>query len=191
MNLAFKYLLKSRSNWCSKDQSSQQTTFSTYTTSEEHMHIWESEAQTSCLWDNRKVPKLAGLHRTFPASIQQSWSTGVKTRGQNSFRTFIQRAIMGFSGSWPLVSGADPGFLLGGGALVSCSTSAPINHILFFLQNTSCIRKPQVISWGGGGGGVGTPCTLPLDPPLSLGSKKSVFFLPLKALLLCLREFER
>ena len=59
-------------------------------------------------------------------------------------------------------SGADPGFFLGGGALVSCSTSTPINHI-FFLQNTSCIRKPQVIS---GGGGVRTPCTLPLDPPL-------------------------
>ena len=85
---------------------------------------------------------------------------------------------MGFSGSWPLVSGADPGFFLGGGALVSCSTSVPIYHILFFLQNTSCIRKPQVISWGGGG--VGTPCTLPLDPPLSLGSKKSGFFYRLK-----------
>ena len=51
---------------------------------------------------------------------------------------------------------------LGGDALVSCSTSTPINHIVFFfLQNTSCIRKPQVIS-----GGVRTPCTLPLDPPL-------------------------
>ena len=32
-------------------------------------------------------------------------------------------------------------------------------------QNTSCIRKPQVISEVGGGG-VRTPCTLPLDPPL-------------------------
>ena len=52
---------------------------------------------------------------------------------------------------------------LGGGALISCSTSTPINHIVFFLQNTSCIRKLQVIS---GGGGVRTPCTLPLDPPL-------------------------
>ena len=31
---------------------------------------------------------------------------------------------------------------------------------LFFMQNTSCIRKPQVISGGG------TPYTLPLDPPL-------------------------
>ena len=61
-------------------------------------------------------------------------------------------------------SGADPGFFLEGGALVSCSTSTPINHIVFFfLQNTSCIRKPQVIS-----GGVRTPCTLPLDPPLIL-----------------------
>ena len=48
--------------------------------------------------------------------------------------------------------GADPGFFLGGGALVSGSTSTPINHIVFFLQSTSCIRKPQVISGGGGGG---------------------------------------
>ena len=30
-------------------------------------------------------------------------------------------------------SGADPGLFLGGGALVSCSTSTPINHILFFF----------------------------------------------------------
>ena len=59
-------------------------------------------------------------------------------------------------------------FFLGAGALVSCSTSAPINHIVvvvFFLQNTSRIRKPQVISEGGG---VRTPCTLSLDPPLYL-----------------------
>ena len=43
-------------------------------------------------------------------------------------------------------AGADRGFYLGGGALVSCSTSTPINHIVFFsLQNTSWIRKPQVI----------------------------------------------
>ena len=60
-------------------------------------------------------------------------------------------------------AGPDPGFSLGGGALVSFSTSTLINHIVFFfLQNTSCIRKPQVIS----GGRVRTPCTLPLDPPL-------------------------
>ena len=52
---------------------------------------------------------------------------------------------------------ADPGFFLGGGALVSCSTSTPINHIVFFfLQNTSCIRKPQVISGEG---------AHPLHPP--------------------------
>ena len=29
---------------------------------------------------------------------------------------------------------ADPGFFLGGGALVSCSTSTPINHIVFFAE---------------------------------------------------------
>ena len=53
-------------------------------------------------------------------------------------------------------AGADPGFFLGGGALVSCSTSTPVNHV-FFLQNTSCIRKPQVISEGRG--------AHPLHPP--------------------------
>ena len=29
--------------------------------------------------------------------------------------------------------GADPGFFLGGGALVSCSSSTPINHIALFF----------------------------------------------------------
>ena len=48
-------------------------------------------------------------------------------------------------------------FLLGGGALVSCSTSTPIIHIVFFWQNTSCIRTPQVILGGGG--------AHPLHPP--------------------------
>ena len=53
--------------------------------------------------------------------------------------------------------GADPGLFLGGDALVSCSTSTPISHTVFFLQNTKCIRKPQVISGGGG--------AHPLHPP--------------------------
>ena len=32
------------------------------------------------------------------------------------------------------IAGADPGFFLGGGALFSCSTSTPINHIVFFCR---------------------------------------------------------
>ena len=32
------------------------------------------------------------------------------------------------------LAGADPGFFLGGSALVSCSTSIPINHIVFFAE---------------------------------------------------------
>ena len=56
------------------------------------------------------------------------------------------------------MSGADPGFFLGGGALLSCLTSTPITLIVFFfLQNTSCIRKLQVISGGGGGGAPPSP----------------------------------
>ena len=47
--------------------------------------------------------------------------------------------------------------------LLYFNTNKP--HSFFFLQNTSCIRKPQVISEGGG---VRTPYTLLLDPPLTL-----------------------
>ena len=43
----------------------------------------------------------------------------------------------------------------------------------FFSQNTSCIRKPQVIS-----GGVRTPCTLPLDPSLVRCRERSSFDYP-------------
>ena len=32
-----------------------------------------------------------------------------------------------------IITGADPGFFLRGGTLVSCSTSTPINHIVFFF----------------------------------------------------------
>ena len=57
---------------------------------------------------------------------------------------------------------------LGGGALVSCSTSTPINHIVFFfLQNTSCIKKPQFILWRGG--------AYPLHPPPRSGPGTGTF----------------
>ena len=58
-------------------------------------------------------------------------------------------------------TGADPGFFLGGGALVSCCTSTPINHKVFFCRIIAVLenrRSSQVE--------VRTPCTLPLDPPL-------------------------
>ena len=60
-------------------------------------------------------------------------------------------------------AGVDPGFFLGGGALVSCSTSTPINHIVFFFF----CRIPVVLeNRRSSQGGVRTPCTLPQDPPL-------------------------
>ena len=63
-----------------------------------------------------------------------------------------------------LVQGRIQDFFLGGGVLVSCSTSTPsINHIVFFLQNTSCIRKPQAIS---GGRGAHPPHPLPRSAPV-------------------------
>ena len=59
------------------------------------------------------------------------------------------------------MAGADPGFLLGGGALISCATSTPINHIVFFFCRKPVVLENRRSSRGGGGGGVRTPCTSP------------------------------
>ena len=53
--------------------------------------------------------------------------------------------------------GADPGFFLGGGAIVSCSTSTPINHIVFFCR-IPVVLENRKSSRGGGG-------AHPLHPP--------------------------
>ena len=49
---------------------------------------------------------------------------------QNEYKMYCPDTLKRFS----LEAGADPGFFLGGGALVSCSTSTPINHIVFFAE---------------------------------------------------------
>ena len=56
-------------------------------------------------------------------------------------------------------AGADPGFFLGGGAHVSCSTSTPINHIVFFCRIPVVLENRK--SSQGGGRGVAHP----LYPP--------------------------
>ena len=55
--------------------------------------------------------------------------------------------------------GADPGFFLGGGALVSCSTSTPINHIVFFFCRIPVVLENRRSSQGGREG------AHPLHPP--------------------------
>ena len=57
-----------------------------------------------------------------------------------------------------MITGADPGFFVRRGC------TRPLLYFNTNKQNTSCIRKPQVIS--GGGGGVRTPSTHPQDPSL-------------------------
>ena len=53
-------------------------------------------------------------------------------------------------------TGADPGFFLGGGALVSCTTSTPINHIVFFFCRIPVVLENRRSSQGG---------AHPLHPP--------------------------
>ena len=56
-------------------------------------------------------------------------------------------------------AGADPGFFLGGGALVSCSTSTPVHHIVFFcVCRIPIVLENRKSSQGGGG-------AHPLHPP--------------------------
>ena len=52
--------------------------------------------------------------------------------------------------------GADPGFFLGGGALVSGSTSTPINHIVFLFAEYQLYQKTKGHLRGG---------AHPLHPP--------------------------
>ena len=54
--------------------------------------------------------------------------------------------------------GADPGFFLGGDALVSCSTSTPINHIFFVFCRIPVVVENHRSSQGRGG-------VHPLHPP--------------------------
>ena len=81
---------------------------------------------------------------------------------QNALLAFTKK-VWSLSKMWCCV-GVDPRFFLGGGALVSFSTSTLINHIVFFFffaeyqlywKTTGHLRE-----------GGHTPCTLPLDPPL-------------------------
>ena len=48
--------------------------------------------------------------------------------------------------------GADPGFSLGGGALVSCSSSTPINHKVFFFCRIPVVLENRGLSQEGGRG---------------------------------------
>ena len=98
---------------------------------------------------------------------------------QASFPTYLLQCDFSNWGTWKkfiqsqrFLRGGSRIFL-GGGTLVSCSTSTPINHIVsFFLQNTSCIRKPQVIS---GGEGVNPLHPPPRSAPVSENKRFSIF----------------
>ena len=77
---------------------------------------------------------------------------------------FGPEKLPGLSRNGPqTITGADPGCFLGGGALVSCSTSTPINHIVLFCRIPVKLENRRSSQ---GEGGMRTPCTLPLDPPL-------------------------
>ena len=79
----------------------------------------------------------------------------------------LQQYWMGSSIFDLKTSGADPGFFLGRGALVSCSTSTPINHIVFFGRIPAVLENRRSS----------------LDPPLEI--KVEDFLKSLKPLKRC------
>ena len=75
-----------------------------------------------------------------------------------------------------LASGADLGFLLGGGTLLRNDVTDRLGKQILKVN----AKKKVSSHWGrvgggGGGGGVRTLCTLPVDPPLRLAPR---VFLP-------------
>ena len=83
-------------------------------------------------------------------------------------------------GVFLMVQGRIQDFFLGGGALVSCFTSTPIHHIVFFFGRIVVVLENHRSSQGG----MHTPCTLPLDPPLwcpSVGVKHYHKLLPISS----------
>ena len=83
----------------------------------------------------------------------------------------IQNALLAFTKKvWSLskmwcYAGADPRFFLGGGALVSFSTSTLINHIVFFFFRRIPVVLENRRSPRGGGGGT-PPAPSPKIPLL-------------------------
>ena len=57
------------------------------------------------------------------------------------------------------MTGTDPGYFLGGGTLVSYSTSTPINHIAFFAEIPVVLENRR--SSPGGGGKCAPPAPTP------------------------------
>ena len=101
-----------------------------------HKHIKKEEEKERTIKLNRVLTSTAS---------QVSWIFAMNSKLNRSSFYYWQRDMLIVL----FIQGRIQDFFLGGGALVSCSTSTPINHS-FFLENTSCIIKPQVISGGGG-----------------------------------------
>ena len=72
------------------------------------------------------------LESTTVVFFAQMMSCVVLSQGIQSIKAIIDANRYQLI-NWYWYAGADPGFFLGGGALVSCSTSTPINHIVFFF----------------------------------------------------------
>ena len=102
--------------------------------------------------------------------LHQMFLKMIKQNGEMMFINFANICVENIPSSLTSLNNiqrVDPGFFLGG--------NAPLRNDVteVFLQNTSSVKKPHVISGGQ------NPCTLPLDLPqilLQCGKNASKFF---------------
>ena len=101
--------------------------------------------------------RLHNLHEEVSCSVCMTKFTNPKQLPcLHSFGLHCLQRIQQTSGIQETMSGADPGFFLGGGAPLRNG----VTDFFFFFENTSCITKPQVISEG-----VGGRCVPPASSP--------------------------
>ena len=102
----------------------------------------------------------------------KGWKNKTRKNNQNkkSSRRFFVFTFLSLLFKFSVhLTGADPGFFLGGGALVSCSSSTPINHIVFFFCRIPVVLENRRSSQEEGGG------AHPLHPPPRPAPDLSIF----------------
>ena len=98
-------------------------------------------------------------------SAKVAKSTGIIIKSRQFFLTntpltLYSSLVLPYLQCCCIISEADPGFFLGGGALVSFSTSTPVNYTVFFFCIIPVVLENRRSSRGGGGG-----CAPPAPSP--------------------------
>ena len=119
-----------------------------------------------CCRDDKDVKILPGNILSEGKKMRTSWEIVLQFWSHSRYWLFFTESRQNYLCCVLRNRGGSGIFFREGGALVSCSTSTPINHIVFFGRIPVVLENRRSSQ---GGGGLRTPCTLPLDLPLRNG----------------------